>query len=133
MFVVTASSSIVQKSQHIAFDGEHGAMLMFFGLLVAALICLAYFFLTEKPNVQKMVKTTWWYPVGAGTSSALGNLFVILLATRLSSNLVYPTLAVGCLAVTSLGTVVLFKEKLAWWQWVGVLVGTVAVALLSIT
>ncbi len=133
MFVVTASSSIVQKSQQIAFDGAHGAMLMFFGLLVAALICLAYFFLTEKPNVRKMVKTTWWYPVGAGTSSALGNLFVVLLATRLSSNLVYPTLAVGCLALTSLGTVVLFKEKLAWWQWVGVLVGTVAVALLSIT
>ena len=133
MFVVTASCSIVQKAQQIAFDGEHGAMLMFFGVLLAALICLGYFLFTEKPNTRKMVKTAWYYPLGAGMSSSLGNLFVILMATKLSSNLVYPTLAVGCLALTSVGAVVLFKEKLAWWQWVGVAIGAVAVALLSIT
>ncbi|MBO5737395.1 MAG: hypothetical protein J6S04_06265, partial [Clostridia bacterium] len=133
MFVVTASCSIVQKAEQIAFDGQHGAMLMFFGVMIAAMICLVYFFLAEKPDVQKMIKTAWWYPVGAGMSSSLGNLFVILMATKLSSNLVYPTLAVGCLALTSVGAVVLFKEKLAWWQWIGVAVGTVAVALLSIS
>ena len=133
MFVVTASCAIVQKAEQIAFEGKHGAMFMFFGVMIAAMICLGYFLLTEKPDVQKMLKTAWWYPVGAGMSSALGNLFVVLMATKLSSNLVYPTLAVGCLALTSVGAVVLFKEKLAWWQWIGVAVGTVAVALLSIS
>ena len=132
MFVVTASCSIVQKAEQIAFDGQHGSMLMFFGVVLAALICLGYFFLTEKPDVQKMLKTSWYFPLGAGTSSALGNLFVVLMATKLSSNLVYPTLAVGCLALTSVGAVLLFKEKLAWWQWLGVAIGAVAVALLSI-
>ena len=133
MFVVTASSSIVQKAQQIAFDGEHGAMLMFFGVMIAAVICFVNFLLCEKPNIRADFKGAWHYPLGAGISSALGNLFVVLMATRLSSNLVYPTLAVGCLALTSLGAVVLFKEKLAWWQWIGVAVGAVAVALLSIT
>ena len=132
MFVVTASCSIVQKAEQIAFDGQHGSMLMFFGVVLAALICLGYFFLTEKPDVRKMLKTSWYFPLGAGTSSALGNLFVVLMATKLSSNLVYPTLAVGCLALTSVGAVLLFKEKLAWWQWLGVAIGAVAVALLSI-
>ena len=134
MFVVTASCSIVQKAQQIAFNEQHGAMLMFFGVLLAALICLVYFLLTEKPNTRKMIKTAWYYPLGAGMSSSLGNLFVILMAaTPLSPNLIYPTLAVGCLALTSVGAVVLFKEKLAWWQWIGVAIGAVAVALLSIT
>ena len=133
MFVVTASSSIVQKAQQIAFDGEHGAMLMFFGVMIAAVICFVNFLLCEKPNIRAGFKGAWHYPLGAGISSALGNLFVVLMATKLSSNLVYPTLAVGCLALTSLGAVVLFKEKLAWWQWIGVAVGAVAVALLSIT
>ena len=133
MFVVTASCSIVQKEEQNAFDGEHGSMFMFFGVLLAMLICLGYFLLTEKPNTRKMMKTAWYYPVGAGMSSSLGNLFVVLMATKLTSNLVYPTLAVGCLALTSVGAVVLFKEKLAWWQWIGVAIGTVAVALLSIT
>ena len=133
MFVVTASSSIVQKAQQIAFDGEHGAMLMFFGVMIAAVICFVNFLLCEKPNIRADFKGAWHYPLGAGISSALGNLFVVLMATKLSSNLVYPTLAVGCLALTSLGAVVLFKEKLAWWQWIGVAVGAVAVALLSIT
>ena len=132
MFVVTASCSIIQKAEQIAFDGQHGSMLMFFGVVLAALICLVYFFITEKPDVRKMLKTSWYFPLGAGTSSALGNLFVVLMATKLSSNLVYPTLAVGCLALTSVGAVLLFKEKLAWWQWLGVAIGAVAVALLSI-
>ncbi len=133
MFVVTASSSIVQKEEQNAFHGEHGSMFMFFGVFLAMLICLGYFLLTEKPDTRKMLQTAWYYPVGAGMSSSLGNLFVVLMATKLSSNLVYPTLAVGCLALTSVGAVVLFKEKLAWWQWIGVAVGAVAVALLSIT
>jgi drug/metabolite transporter (DMT)-like permease len=133
MFVVTAGCSIVQKAQQIAFDGKHGAMLMFFGVLVAVLLCFVNFLIGEKPNVRQTVKIALPYSVGAGTSSALGNLFVILLATsRLSPNLIYPTLAVGCLAVTSIACVVLFKEKFAWWQWIGVFVGAVAVALLSI-
>jgi multidrug transporter EmrE-like cation transporter len=41
-------------------------------------------------------------------------------------------IAVGGLAVTSIFSLVAFKEKLHWWQWVGVAVGAVAVALLSL-
>ena len=133
MFAVTAGCSIVQKAEQIAFDGEHGAMFMFFGVLLAAMICFVVFLIGEKPNIRKMVKTSWYYPLGAGASSALGNLFVILLATTvLSPNLIYPTLGVGCLALTSIVSIFLFKEKLTWWQWVGAVVGTVAVVLLSI-
>ena len=133
VFVVTAGASIVQKAEQIAFYGEHGAMFMFFGVMVAVVICLVNFLIGGKADIRKMFRSAHPYAIGAGMSSALGNLFVVLLATtELSPNLVYPTLAVGCLALTSVVSVFLFKEKLAWWQWVGALVGTVAVALLSI-
>lgn len=134
MFVVTAGSSIVQRSQQNKFNGQYGSMFMFFGLLVALMISTVVFLAGEKPDVKRLVKTSWFYPFGAGASSALGNLFVVLLAsTTMSTNLIYPTLGVACLALTSIASIYLFKEKLAWWQWVGVVIGTVAVLLLSIS
>ena len=134
MFVVTAGSSIVQRSQQNKFNGQYGSMFMFFGLLVALMISTVVFLAGEKPDVKRLVKTSWFYPFGAGASSALGNLFVVLLAsTTMSTNLIYPTLGVACLALTSIASIYLFKEKLAWWQWVGVVIGTIAVLLLSIS
>ena len=63
----------------------------------------------------------------------LRNLFVIFLATSpISPSVIYPVIAVGGLSVSSIFSLVVFKEKLYWWQWLGILVGAVAVVLLSI-
>ena len=93
-----------------------------------------YFIIAKKPNVKQVLKNSWYFPLGAGVSSALGNLFIVLLAsTPLSPNLIYPAVAVGCLAIASAVSAFIFKEKLAWWQWLGILVGALAVTLLSIS
>ena len=134
MFIANAGCSIFQKSEQIVFNGKHGSMFMFFSVLFATLICLISFLISKKPNVKETVKRAWFFPLGAGISSALGNMFVVLLATTtLSPNLIYPTIAVGGLAITSIASAFLFKEKLAWWQWIGVAVGAIAVAILSIS
>ena len=52
--------------------------------------------------------------------------------STLSPSLIYPTLAIASIAITTLFSTLVFKEKIYWWQWVGVFVGTVAVVLLSI-
>ena len=133
LFVANAGCAIFQKSEQIALNGKHGSMFMFFGVMLATIICLVFFLTSKKPNVKELIKTSWVFPLGAGISNAVGNLFVVLLATTpLSPNLIYPSIAVGGLAITSVVSVFLFKEKLAWWQWVGVAVGAVAVTLLSI-
>lgn len=134
LFIANAGCSIFQKSEQIAFDGKHGSMFMFFSVLLATVVCAVIFFVSKKPNVKEIVKGSWYFPCGAGVSSALGNMFVVLLATTtLSPNLIYPSIAVGGLAITSSVSVILFKEKLAWWQWLGIAIGAIAVALLSIS
>lgn len=132
-FAGNAACSIIQKQQQLDFNGAHGPMFMFFAMLTAALIYLGIFLASEKPDVKKLISTSWAYPLTAGVSNAFGNMCIVLLATSaLSPNLIYPAIAVGGLAMTSVISAWLFKEKLKWWQWVGILVGALAVALLSI-
>jgi drug/metabolite transporter (DMT)-like permease len=133
-FIANAGCSIFQKSEQIALNGKHGSMFMFFSVLLATIICGVYFIFSKKHSVKEVVKSAGIFPLLAGVGSALGNMFVVLLAsTPLSPNVIYPTVAVGCLVINSIASAFVFKEKLAWWQWVGILVGAVAVTLLSIS
>jgi drug/metabolite transporter (DMT)-like permease len=69
----------------------------------------------------------------AGGLNGFLNLFVILLATSpLSSSLVYPVIGVGSLMITTLFSTFVFKEKMRWWQWIGIITGMAAVAILSL-
>ncbi|MBQ7381068.1 MAG: hypothetical protein IJW69_03190, partial [Clostridia bacterium] len=61
------------------------------------------------------------------------NLLVMTLATMpISPSIVYPAIAVGALAITSIFSFLVLKEKMKWWQWLGIAIGAVAVGLLSI-
>lgn len=133
VFVANAGCAIVQKSEQNAFGGQHGTMLMFFALLLAVIVCAVTYLLSDRSDSKRILKKAWYFPVGAGVCNAVANLFVILMATTsLSPNLIYPTIAVGGLMITSVVSLFLFKEKLSWLQWCGVIIGAVAVALLSI-
>ena len=57
---------------------------------------------------------------------------MLMALTDLSPSLIYPVIGVGGLAVVTIVSLFIFREKMRWWQWVGVAVGAVAVALLSI-
>ena len=69
----------------------------------------------------------------AGICNLILNVFVMLMAvTDLSPSLIYPVIGVGGLAVITVFSLLVFKEKMRWWQWLGVAVGAIAVLLLSI-
>ena len=71
--------------------------------------------------------------MGAGVSNFGLNVFVILLAgTTLSPAIIYPVVGVGGLMLTTLFGVVVLREKLKWWQWIGLLIGAGAILLLSL-
>ena len=132
-FVGNASCAIVQRTQQRAFGGAHGNMLMFFALLFSVVLYAIIFLRANKRDFSSIVRQSWWTPALAGILNVGHNLFVILLATTtLSASLIYPVIGVGGLAVVTIFSLFVFKEKMQWWQWLGVVFGAGAVVLLSL-
>lgn len=132
-FLGNAGCTIVQRTQQVQYDGQHGKMLMLFATGFSALAYLVIYLKSDKSDTQTMLKTSWWTPVCAGVCNLILNVLVMLMAlTDLSPSLIYPVIGVGGLAVVTVFSLFIFKEKMRWWQWLGVAVGAVATVLLSI-
>ena len=133
-FAGNAGCTIIQRSQQTAFDGAHGNMLMSFATLVSLLVSLVLYLRSDKSESKVICKSpSVAYPVFGGVSNLLLNVCVMKLATSiLPPSLVYPVIAVGGLAVVTLFSLFVFKEKMRWWQWLGIAIGAVAVGLLSL-
>ena len=133
MFFGNAGCSIVQKTQQRAYDGQYGNFLMFSAMIIAVGVCLVLYFRDDKTDSKEIIKTSLPLPVIAGVGNVLMNLSVMYMATSaLSPSLIYPVIAVGSLIVTTLFSAFVFKEKMQWWQWLGVAVGMLATGVLSI-
>jgi drug/metabolite transporter (DMT)-like permease len=126
--------AVAQRTQQMNFNGDYGNMLMVFGMAISLVFSLVVYFKQERKDGLQIIKSySVAIPLFDGVFNFLYNLFVILLATSiLSSTVIYPVIAVGALALSSIFSVVFFKEKLRWWQWLGMIVGAGAVVLLSI-
>jgi drug/metabolite transporter (DMT)-like permease len=110
-------------------------MMMVFATLIAAFLGFFLYLRSDKRDTKAILRPSWFFPVLAGACNALLNLFIILLGTSLpllSSSLVFPVVSVGGLAVVMLFSLFVFREKLKWWQWLGIAVGAVATVLLSL-
>ena len=133
VFLGNATCTILQKSEQIAFNGKHGNMFMFFGTVISLITTTILFSRGDKTQFKQIVKSSGVFPVLAGIFNAGLNLCIILLATSsLSPSIIYPVIAVGGLMLTTLASAFIFKERLKWWQWLGIVLGAVAVAILSI-
>lgn len=127
-----AGCSIVQKTQQMDFSGQYGTFMMLIAMGVATLICGGAYIICHKEQSRETVGS-WYLPTTAGLMSAGLNLLVIILATSsLSASLIYPTLASGGLIVVCISAIFIFKEKMRSIGWVGVALGLVATALLSL-
>ena len=131
-FVSNASCTIIQREQQMAFDGQHGNLLMVITTGIAFILFTIKFLKSDRSDIKFML-TKWYYPVLTGAFNMPMNLGVILLATSsLLPSLIYPVIGVGALIIVMLFSLFAFKEKLRWWQWIGVAAGAIATALLSI-
>lgn len=106
---------------------------MFLAVAISAIVLI---FICLKNNrgktLSKLNKVSLIYPVIGGTSSAILNLFILLLlSTELSESVIFPGIAVGGLILTTLFSVVCYKEKLSPTRWLGLLIGAAALVLLN--
>lgn len=128
-----AGCSIIQKYQQIAFNEEFGSSLMFFGTAVSFVISLLLSFKKGTAKISDISKKTLIFPIIGGMSSAFLNLFILLLfSSVLSESIIFPGIAVGGLVITTLFSLIVYKEKLKLHQWCGLFIGTIALVFLNI-
>ena len=128
-----ALCSILQKYQQMAYPGQHKSMMMVFGVAFSVVVAFLFSLKEDKTHWRAAAKTSFWFPLFAGCSSAIVNLCILLLATSevISSGLVFTGMAVGALVVTMLCDVIFFRERLSLRQWIGMVLGTGALVFLN--
>ena len=132
-FVGNAGCSIIQRTQQTNMDHQYAGALMVFALFFAVLTNLFLWTKEDKSECKQVFKRLGVLPIAAGVGNFVLNVFVILLAaTTLSPTLIYPVIGVGALIVTMVFSLSVLKEKLKWWQWLGIMIGAVAIVLLSL-
>ncbi|MBR4419710.1 MAG: DMT family transporter [Clostridia bacterium] len=132
LFFANVSCTVIQKTQIRTYGEEYGNMLMLFAMLFASVFSLIHFLVSSKKDIKIIIKQSISFPILAGICNGLLNLFVILMATRLPSSVVYPVVSIGGLCVSIFASVFFFKEKLKRTQWIGVAFGLISVLLLTL-
>lgn len=128
-----AGCSIIQKYQQMAYAGQHKNMLMLFGVFFSLLVSLALAWREDRSHWKAALRDSWIFPGLAGISSAVSNVFVLLLVnSTMSPAVIYSGVAVGGLILTILVSWFLFRERLRPLQWCGIAVGCVALVLLNL-
>lgn len=130
--VGNAGCTIVQRMQQTQYNGAYGSAFMWIATFFSAIVGGVIYRKSDCKDGRLLWKENGVFPVLSGLGNVFLNVFVMLLAmSDLSSTLIYPVIAVGGLAITTCFSALAFKEALTWRQWLGLGVGTVAVALLS--
>ena len=133
VFFGNAGCSVVQRTQQMVFDGQYGTFMMMTATGVSLVVFWVLYLTGDRSDAREIARRSWFFPLLAGLSNAMLNLFVIQMAsTSLSPSLIYPVIAVGGLALITLASLFIFKEKMRWWQWCGVALGAVATGILSL-
>ena len=130
-----AGCAIIQRSQQIAFGNKHGNLLMLGGVFIAMIFFLIMYLRSNKTDSAFIVKKASLFPIIAGMGNLLLNVLIIVLARypkETPPSIIYPSIAIGSLSITGICSLLIFKEKLKATQWIGIGIGAVAVALLSI-
>lgn len=139
-FVTTGGIGIMQKlHQSSDFKEELNAFLIISDL-TAALICAVSAIIlksrddrvaAEKPaRNQKGMLILLAIMLLNGVCIALNGKFNLFLSGVMDSAVFFPTVNGGGLVLSTVAAVILFKERLTVKQWIGILLGTVAVVLL---
>ena len=99
---------------------------------ISLIVLIILYIRSDRSDAISILKCSWYLPLIAGILTLLINVIVLILATSsLSPTLIYPFLSVGSLIIVTVFSLFIFKEKMMWWQWIGVVIGIIAVWFLS--
>lgn len=123
--------STFQKMQQVQFEGAYKNELMILALIAGAIGLGALALIQERKEMVTCMKKGWLYAVSGGVCNGVLNLFVMILAGRMSASLMYPSISAGGIIVTYIISKYFYKETLTKKQFVGFVLGIVSVILLN--
>lgn len=132
MFIGNGGCSTVQKMQQIHFNGLYKSEFMIVALIITTVAFVVISLFTERKEMLPALKKGVGYYAVYGVANGISNLIVLLLATKMSSSIVYPVLSAGGIVITSFVSVFVYKEKMNLFQKIGLILGVLAIVALNI-
>jgi uncharacterized membrane protein len=120
------------NEQKFAFNGQYSPFLMMSAIGICVIASAIIFFFGDKSSAKALLKKAWYFPVVEGLCNAVMNLITLVLLGVIATNILYPVRGVTTLILVTMFSALIFKEKMKWWQWIGVVIGITAVGILSI-
>ena len=130
-FAGNGMCSTVQAVQQRDFVGQYKSELMISSLLVVSAVLLILAFTVERREIGRSIKRCG-YMIVCGAANGATNLMVMLLVGMMNASLMYPLLSAGNILLTTVFSVLVFKEKLTKLQTVGLVLGIASVVFMNI-
>ena len=138
-FIGNGFCTVVQKMQQVWSEKTYGLgqflyfnEMMIFGLLFSVVAFLVCSLIYEKKDIAEVAKKGMGPAICRGISNGCANLFSILVMTMMSVSVANAVIAAGCVIFSALISVLVYKEKLNVYQWIGIGVGVVSLVFLNI-
>lgn len=135
-FVFGGSIGLMQKiHQSSSFRNEINEFLIVAFFISTLFSLIMWFWYSRYKGVKKSItlslkSSTFLMAIVSGVCMALANIFNLFLSGKMDSAVFYPVVNGGGLLMTTIVAIVFFREKLSKKQWLGLIVGIVAILLL---
>ena len=131
-FVGNGACSAVQNSYaKLHNTGSSEFMIVALSIVFVSLMVLSL--LKERENIIPTAKNFWYLAILCGVANGATNLFVILLSgSDMPASIMYPLISAGCIVLTSLVSIFIYREKLSVLQYIGMVLGIGAIVFLNI-
>lgn len=130
-FVGNGMCSTVQKLQQIASNGKYKSEFMIIALIIVFAILLPTSIWFEKGKIRASIKSGGLLAIAYGLANGLVNWLVMFLGNRIPVSILFPVVSAGGIIVSTIISVMLYKEKLSNIQTVGVLAGITSIVFIN--
>ena len=120
------------RMQQLKFERAYDNSFMIFSLIFATIILLIAAVLRERGDLLKAIKVGAPLTAACGASNGIANYFGIICLALIPNAVYYPIKSAGELILTSMISIIIFKEKLRPAQYVGVALGVLALVFINL-
>ncbi len=133
-FVANGACSIVQTYHQKTGGADYKSEFMIMALCIVCIVNLLVSLIMLKANIKDYIKPAGILGASFGVCNALVNLGVMLLASSgvINQSVYFPMISIGSIIIVFTASLLLFKEKFSPVQYLGIIIGIIAIIFLQI-